>query len=187
MRSDSDWYDLCFGCGVSSSMSGRGPDQFDGPAPREPRLLVRIQRALATRHYSPRTAEAYTGWMRRFVAFHGGRHPAEMGEDEVSAFISALATQDKVSASTQNQALASLVFLYSRVLGRKLGELANVAHAKRPDRLPVVMTRDEVALVIAELDEPVQLIACLLYGAGLRLQEALTLRVKDWTSRALSS
>ncbi len=131
------------------------------------------------RHYSPRTAEAYIGWMRRFVAFHGGRHPKDMGGPEVTAFLSSLATDGRVSASTQNQALAAILFLYSRVLGQRLDGVEHLVHAKRPERLPVVMTREEVALVLGELRRTVWLIASLLYGVGLRLQEGVTLRVKD--------
>jgi integron integrase len=143
------------------------------------RLLDRVRDALALRHYSPRTADAYVGWIRRFVLFHARRHPSEMGAAEVTAFLSSLAMRGAVSASTQNQALAAILFLYSQVLERDLEFLADVVRAKRPARLPVVMTREEVAAVLSELRGVPFLMASLLYGAGLRLIECVSLRIKD--------
>lgn len=154
--------------------------------PAAPRLLARVRAAAAVRHYSPRTGDAYAWWVRRFVRFHGGRHPAALGAPGVEAFLSDLATTHRVSASTQNQALAALLFLYGPVLGLPLPRLGEVTRAKRPRRLPTVLTRAEVQAVLAVLAErsppgapPYGLVGTLLYGAGLRLMEALRLRVKD--------
>jgi integron integrase len=149
------------------------------PQGGEPRLLERVKNALALRHYSSKTAEAYVGWIRRFVLFHGRRHPDAMGARDVVRFVSSLASGARVSASTQNQALAALLFLYSQVLRRELGSLPEIVWAKRPTRLPVVMTRDEVGAVLAKIRGVCRLMASLLYGSGLRLLECATLRVKD--------
>ena len=135
--------------------------------------------AIRSRHYSRRTEQAYGLWVRRFVHFHHLRHPQEMGAAEINAFLTHLAIESKVSASTQNQALAALLFLYRHVLGRDVGELGAVVRARTPDRLPVVLTRDEVRAVLAHLDGDTRLVASLLYGAGLRLAECLNLRVQD--------
>jgi integron integrase len=134
---------------------------------------------MRTRHMSPRTEEAYVGWMRRFIVFHGKRHPNEMGESEVSGFLSYLATHQHVSASTQNQALAALLFLYEHVLKRELDWLTGVVHAKRPDRLPVVLSRDEVKALLERMEGVAALMGTLLYGSGLRVLECAELRVKD--------
>jgi len=131
------------------------------------------------RHYSVRTEEAYVGWIKRFILFHGKRHPLEMGEDEITRFLSALAVHGHVSASTQNQALCALVFLYRHVLGQSLGWLDDIARAKRPQRLPVVLTKPEVKALLGALEGVHWIMASLLYGAGLRLLECLRLRVKD--------
>jgi integron integrase len=131
------------------------------------------------RHLSPRTETAYRGWIRRFILFHRKRHPDTMGASEVSAFLSSLATAGRVSASTQNQALAALLFLYATVLGRTLPWMDDLVRAKRPERLPVVLTRGEVCSILQRLGGPTSLVAGLLYGSGLRLLEALELRVKD--------
>lgn len=152
------------------------------PGPNEsrtPRLLDRVRDALLLRHYSVKTVEAYLGWTRRFILFHGKRHPSTLGAAEVSAFLSALATKNGVSASTQNQALAALVFLYADVLGCNLPWLQGIVRAKRPARLPVVMSRAEVARVLGSLRGTMKLMASLLYGSGIRLEECLRLRVKD--------
>ena len=117
----------------------------------QPPLLLRLREALALRHYSASTVDAYAAWVRRFIIFHDRRHPAQMGAAEVTAFLSSLATEKSVSASTQNQALAALLFLYSEVLHQKLGAINEIVHAKGPRRLPVVMTRSEVARVLNEL------------------------------------
>jgi len=145
----------------------------------KPRLLDQVRAAIRVRHYSPRTEEAYVAWIRRFILFYGKRHPREMGAAEVVAFLSHLAVRDQVSASTQNQALGALVFLYRRVLDRPLGDLQGVVHAKMPERLPVVLSRAEVRAVLAQLRGSAWIVGALLYGAGLRLGECLELRVKD--------
>jgi len=149
----------------------------DAPAPL--RLLDRVRVALRTRHYSVRTEKAYVGWIRRFILFHDKRHPDTLGEAEIGAFLSSLATEEKVSASTQNQALAALLFLYHEVLERRLEWLGGLVHARRPTRLPVVLTRAEAKALLGRLDGPVWIVAGLLYGSGLRLLEVLRLRVKD--------
>ncbi len=138
-----------------------------------------MRAVLRARHYSPRTEESYVAWIRRFVLFHGRRHPDDLGEPEITTFLSALATERHVSASTQNQALAALLFLYERVLNREIAWLAEVVHAKRPERLPVVLSRGEVAAVLSKMEGVEQLCASLIYGSGLRLLEALQLRVKE--------
>jgi integron integrase len=148
-------------------------------APPKRMLSDAVRAAIRTRHYSPRTEEAYLGWIRRFVRFHGRRHPRELGAPEVEAFLSNLATTGHVAASTQNQALAALVFLYEQVLGHDLPWLEDLVRAKRPHRIPVVMSREEVRAVLAELHGTPHQVALLLYGAGLRLLEALHLRVRD--------
>jgi len=134
---------------------------------------------IRTRHVAFRTEQAYLHWMRRYVKFHARRHPREMGRVEVQAFLSHLAVDAKVAASTQNQALQALLFLYRQVLGIELPWLDNVTRASRPRRLPVVLSRAEVRAVLAELEGTCWLIASLLYGSGLRLMEAHRLRVKD--------
>ena len=144
-----------------------------------PRLLDRVRAAVRTRHYSRRTEAAYVSWIRRFILFHQRRHPTEMGATEIQQFLSWLAVRRRVSASTQNQALSALLFLYRMVLGIDIGALSPVVRARTPDRLPVVLSRPEVALVIDQLAGTTRVIAWLLYGAGLRLNECLTLRVKD--------
>ena len=149
------------------------------PAPRRPRLLDRVREVLRARHSSRRTEKSYVAWIRRYIVFHGKRHPAEMGAVEVTQFLSSLAQQDHVAASTQNQALSALLFLYRQVLQVEMPWLDNVVRAKRGERLPVVLTREEVRAVIRELQGPPRLMAILLYGAGLRLLECARLRVKD--------
>jgi integron integrase len=148
-------------------------------SPAPPRLLDRVRQAARLRHLSRRTEDAYVAWIRRFILFHGKRHPDGMGSLEVIAFLSDLAVRGSVSASTQNQALSALLFLYRVVLGRELEGLGSAVRAARPPRLPVVLSRDEVRRVLAELEGVHQLVATLLYGGGLRLLEALRLRVKD--------
>jgi integron integrase len=143
-----------------------------------PKLLDRVRDAIRTRHYSRRTEEAYVGWIRRFIRFHNCRHPREMGEAEVSAFLSSLA-HSGVSASTQNQALSALLFLYQAVLKQDLPWMTQVVRAQRPVRLPVVLSSREVAQVLHRLHGAVWLMAALMYGAGLRLSECCELRVKD--------
>jgi integron integrase len=147
--------------------------------PGQPKLLDRVRTAIRTRHYSLRTEEAYVGWIRRYIFFHGKRHPAEMGESEINAFLSYLAVKGHVSASTQNQALSALLFLYRHVLEKSLPKLENVVRAKKSRRLPSVLTRDEVRRVLGRMSGTNRVIATLLYGAGMRLLECLRLRVKD--------
>lgn len=161
------------------SIAVRNPTGSIRPVTAGPRLLDRVRAALRLRHMSPRNEEAYIGWIRRFIVFHGRRHPDELFEPDVTAFLSHLATKAHVAASTQNQALAALLFMYQQVLGRKLDWLAGVVHAKRPERLPVVLSRDEVAAVLGRMEGVAALMASLLYGAGLRLLECAELRVKD--------
>ena len=165
------------GAPVTFSAPAAGLSSMSSAAP--PRLLDRVRAALRTRHYSARTEKAYVAWVRRYVLFHGKRHPDTLGEAEIGAFLSSLANERKVSASTQNQALAALLFLYQEVLGRKVEWLRELVHAKRPGRLPIVLSRDEARAVLAQLNGPVWLVSGLLYGGGLRLLEALQIRVKD--------
>ena len=144
-----------------------------------PKILDRLRQALRSRHYSNRTERTYAQWVKRFIYFHDVRHPAEMAEPEINAFLTHFAVKDKVSASTQNQALSALLFLYRHVLGRKVGDLGEVIRARKPTRLPVVMTRMEVKAVLVNLTGDKWLMASLMYGAGLRLMECLRLRVQD--------
>ena len=145
----------------------------------EPKLLDQVQSEIRLRHMSRRTEEAYVGWIRRYVLFHGKRHPREMSAPEIREFLSHLAEVRDVAASTQNQALNALVFLYRQVLRLEIGNLGEIARARKPKRLPVVLTPDEVQRVLAQLDGVHWLAVGLLYGAGLRLLECLRLRVKD--------
>ena len=143
-----------------------------------PKLLDCVREAIRLRHYSPRTEQAYVAWIRRFVVFNGKRHPRDLGEHEVTAFLSHLAGRD-VSASTQNQALSAILFLYKVVIGRRLAWMNEIVRAQRPVRLPVVLSREEVASLLAQLRGPAWLMASLMYGAGLRLLKCAELRVKD--------
>jgi len=173
-------------------MHGTGeqaPNQHDGGAApaaagsalaRTPRtLLDAVRERIRYRHYSYRTEEAYVGWVRRFVAFHGRRHPREMGAAQIEAFLNDLANERDAAASTHNQALSALLFLYGEVLGVELPWLGNIDRPKRPRRLPVVLTRQEVRDVLAHMDGCAGLMATLLYGTGMRLMECSRLRVKD--------
>ena len=148
-------------------------------AARPPKLLDRLCEALRSRHYSRRTDQAYRHWAKRFIFFHHVRHPAEMAEPEINAFLTHLAVKEKVSASTQNQALSALLFLYRYVLGHEVGDLGDMIRARRPHHLPVVMTREEVKAVLACLPGDKWLMASLMFGAGLRLMECLRLRIQD--------
>jgi integron integrase len=152
---------------------------LETPPARPPRLLDRVRQTARLRHLSHRTEDAYVDWIRRFILFHGKRHPQEMGALEVVAFLSHLAVRGQVSASTQNQALSALLFLFRAVLDRELEGLGDAVRAPRPKRLPVVLSRDEVRAVLAHLQGAHRLVATLLYGGGLRLLEALRLRAKD--------
>jgi integron integrase len=144
-----------------------------------PKLLDQVRSAIRVLHYSIRTETSYVMWIRRFIVFHNMRHPREMGEAEVGRFLSHLAIEGDVAASTRNQALSALLFLYKVALDRPLNERIDAMRAKRPARLPVVLSRDEVRALLAQLDGPKWLMASLLYGSGLRLLECLRLRVKD--------
>ena len=155
------------------------PREASPPAPQQPRLLDRVRAALRARHFSRRTEEAYVAWIRRYIFFHAKRHPAEMGAPEVTRFLTSLAVEGHVAASTQNQALSALLFLYREVLEVGLPWLDGIVRARRPERLPVVLTRDEVRAVLQRLDGAARLMACLLYGAGLRVLECCRLRVQD--------
>lgn len=148
-------------------------------ATRKPNLLDRVHEVARFRHLAYRTEQSYVSWIKRFVLFHEMRHPAHMGKTEVEGFLTHLAVRGRVSASTQNQALSAILFLYSHVLNQKLPWLDDVIRAKRPTRIPVVLSRDEVARLFVHLDGTPRLVAGLLYGAGLRLMEALRLRVHD--------
>src|SRR5215475_5522575 len=148
-------------------------------SPPKPKLLDQVRQAVRTRHYSPKTEESYVHWIKRFIFFHNKRHPAQMGEKEIGQFLSGLATDRHVSASTQNQALNAILFLYRDVLRKEIGYVDGVVRAKRPHRLPVVLTRQEVKSILGALDHCDWLMVMLLYGAGLRLIECLQLRVKD--------
>jgi len=143
------------------------------------RLLGDLRRAIRARHYSPRTEDAYVRWVRRFVSFSGGKHPVASSDRDVGRFLTALAEKGRVSASTQNQAASALLFLYREVIGRDVDRWVPVVRAKEPKRLPVVLNREEVSQLLGEMKGQPKLIALLLYGSGLRLQECLELRVKD--------
>ena len=159
--------------------AGLAVREFGQAGAPKPRLLDRVREAIAAKHYSHRTEKAYIHWIKRYIFFHGKRHPVEMGAPEVTAFLTSLAVHENVAASTQNQALSALLFLYREVLGVELPWLDDVIRAKRPQHLPVVLTREEVRAVLQRLDGVPRLMALLLYGAGLRLLECCHLRVKD--------
>jgi site-specific recombinase XerD len=138
-----------------------------------------MRHIIRLKHMSYRTEQAYISWVRRFILFHHKRHPAEMGADDIRAFLTHLAVESHVAASTQNGALNALLFLYRHVLKQPFPDLGEFERAKRPRRLPIVFTQEEVRAVLAQLDEVTSLMARLLYGAGLRLMECVRLRVKD--------
>ena len=147
--------------------------------PSQPRLLDQVRDRIRLKHYSIRTEDTYVEWIRRFILFHGKRHPWEMAAGEVEGFLTRMAVHGRVSASTQNQAKSALLFLYKEVLGEQLPWLDNIETAKRPERLPVVLTVEEVRAILAEVDGTGGLILHLLYGTGMRILESLRLRVKD--------
>jgi len=153
--------------------------RHESRATNEPRLLDRVRNAIRRRHYSDRTEETYIHWIKRFIYFSGKRHPAAMGAEEVTAFLNHLARDREVAAATQNQALAALLFLYKEALETPLPWLEGLERAKRPERVPTVLARDEVARLLTAMEGTKWLMASLLYGAGLRLRECLKLRVKD--------
>jgi integron integrase len=150
-----------------------------GTPPGNPKLLDQVRDVIRRKHYSFRTEQTYLHWTRRFILFHGKRHPREMAEAEVTEFLTFLAREGQVAASTQNQALSALLFLYKEVLRQEIGWLDQVERVKRPARLPVVLTKEEVRKVFAHLHGTHRLMAGLLYGSGLRLMECVRLRVKD--------
>jgi integron integrase len=162
-------------------MPGRPPAVREpGPAgSSKPRLLDQVRQTVRARHYSRRTEKAYVFWIKRYVVFHGKRHPLELGAPEVTAFLTALAVREGVAASTQNQALSALLFLYRDVLGVELPWLDGLVRAKRPEHLPVVLTPEEVRAVLARMEGVTRLMAILLYGSGLRLLECCRLRIQD--------
>jgi len=143
------------------------------------KLLEQVRDALRTKHYSYRTEQSYMEWIKRYIMFHGKRHPKDMGAAEVQAYITYLATERQVAASTQNQALSAILFLYHYVLQVDLALPANIVRAERPKRLPTVLTHQEAMLVIGKMSGVTQLMAKLLYGSGLRIMECLRLRLKD--------
>jgi integron integrase len=148
-------------------------------AAQAPRLLLQLRQAIRLHQYSPRTEEAYVGWVRRFVRFSGMRHPTELDASDVTRFLTVLADAGRVSASTQTQALSALLFLYRQVLGRELEPLEPIVRPSAPVQLPVVLTREEIRAIGGGLRATPRLVAMLMYGSGLRLLEALQLRVKD--------
>jgi len=148
-----------------------------GAEPGKPKLLDQVRDTIRLKHYSLRTEQAYSDWIRRFILFHNKRHPRDMSEQEVSQFLTHLARDANVAASTQNQALSALLFLYKEVLKQEIGWLDNVQRAKRPARLPVVLSPGEVRRIFAQMKGVEKLMASLLYGSGLRLMECVRLRV----------
>ena len=145
----------------------------------KPRLLDQVREKIRIRHYSIRTEQSYLDWIKRYILFHGKKHPKDMGAPQVEAFLTHLAVKRNVAASTQNQALNAILFLYKDVLDMELPRLTHIKRAKRPERLPVVFSKDEIQAIMAHFDGVCWLMAQLLYGAGLRLMECVRLRVKD--------
>jgi integron integrase len=146
---------------------------------KQPKLLDRVRLTIRSRHYSRRTEDAYVHWIRRFIVFHGRRHPSELGASDIAAFLGWLAAEQHVAASTQNQALSGVLFLYREVLRQDVGPMDLQPRARTPVKVPVVLTRSEAQRVLDQLTGVPQIVGALLYGAGLRLQECLELRVKD--------
>jgi integron integrase len=152
---------------------------FPSPTPGKPKLLDRVREAIRLRHYSIRTEQSYLDWIKRFILFHGKRHPETMGADEVREFLGHLASARNVAASTQNQAFSALLFLYKEVLKKELPWIERIERAKRPVKMPVVFTPEEASAVLSKLHGTARLMAQLLYGCGLRISECARLRVKD--------
>jgi site-specific recombinase XerD len=146
---------------------------------RKPRLLDQVRETIRTLHYSIRTEQSYVQWIRRYILFHNKKHPKDMGEKEINAFLKHLAVNRNVTASTQTQTLSALLFLYKKVLGQDIGFIENIYRAKKPRRLPVVFSRREVREIMRCLTGEKWLMANIIYGAGLRLMECLRLRIKD--------
>lgn len=147
--------------------------------PQKSPFLEKVRQIMRTQHYAIRTEQSYIDWIRRFILYHGKRHPRDMGEPEVATFLTHLSVNRKVAPGTQAQALNALVFLYRKVLHQPLGELQGIVRAKKKERIPVVLTQSEVADVLSRLEHTHWLVACILYGSGLRLMECIRLRVKD--------
>ncbi len=145
----------------------------------KPKLLDLVRTELRVNHYSKKTEEAYVGWIKRFILFHNKRHPNEMGKEDIQNFINHLAVNDNVSSSTQNHALQAILFLYKRILKKEVGWIDEIKHATRVKHLPVVFSKKETAKIIDNLTGIPKLVVSLLYGSGLRLSEALRLRIKD--------
>ena len=145
----------------------------------KPRLLDQVRNCIRRRHYSIRTEQCYVDWIKRYIYFHKKQHPEDMDEGHITDFLNHLAVRKKVASSTQNQALCALVFLYRHVLKKDLPQFENLIHAKRPSKLPVVFTRDEVRDILLNLDGATWIMGQLLYGAGLRVMECVRLRIKD--------
>ncbi|WP_442891986.1 integron integrase [Denitromonas sp.] len=165
---------------ASKGLFAMSDNTFSTPPTPAPRLLEVVRDRIRLKHYSIRTERAYLGWIKRYIIFHGKRHPRDMGKRELEAFLSALAVERNVSAATQTQALSALLFLYREVLELPFPWLDDVVRAKKPRRLPTVLTRDEVAAVRAAIeDAEIGLVVGLLYGSGMRLMEAVRLRIKD--------
>ena len=163
--------------GINSNY--KGTLKISGNKTNKPKLLEQLRNELRIRHYSKRTEEAYTTWIKKFVRFNNDRHPAEMGEKEIPDFLTSLAVRDNMSASSQNQALCAIIFLYKNVLKKEAGNLENIIWAKMPKRLPVVLAREEVKKILNELSGVNHITASLLYGTGMRLLECLRLRIAD--------
>ena len=149
------------------------------PKNRSPKLLDQVRELIRRKHYSIRTEKSYCAWVRRFIFFHGKRHPQTLGKPEITVFLNYLAVDCKVAVSTQNQALSALLFLYKEVLDQEFGWLVDLEYAKRPEKLPVVFTVDEVRSILSLLDGVNWILANLFYGSGLRIMEALRLRIMD--------
>jgi integron integrase len=148
-------------------------------ATSRPKLLDQVRDAIRSRHCSRRTEQAYVDWIRRYIVFHHKKHPSTMGAPEIARFLSWLATARRVSESTQNQALSAVLFLYRHVLHIEMQAIEQVPRAKMPERVPVVLSREEVGTILKNIEGAMWIVVALLYGAGLRLQECLELRVKD--------
>lgn len=146
---------------------------------KAPKLLDQVRERVRVKHYSYRTEQTYVDWIKRFILFHNKKHPKDMGGEQISEFLTHLAVKGQVSASTQNQALCAIVFLYKNVLNIDPGEFSKIQWAKRPKRLPVVFSKDEVTRILTEMSGMYKIMATLLYGSGLRLSECLRLRIKD--------
>jgi len=153
--------------------------QFNDHHSEKPKLLDQVRNVIRCKHYSIRTEQSYVEWIRRYIFFHECKHPKDLAEKHISAFLTHLAVERKVASSTQNQALCAIIFLYREVIKKEIGELDQFVRAKRPSKLPIVFTRDEVRKLLLRLTGTQWIMGQLLYGSGLRLMECLRLRVKD--------